>query len=105
MLFEGSGPYARLSWQVLIPTVLVVSAFFVTVATLAFKAQIAKPRTGESGLKGEIGTVKMRIDPDGKVMVHGELWYARAKEPIEVGAQVRVKDVDKLVLEVEPLES
>jgi len=105
MLFEGTGPYARLSWQVLIPTLVVVSAFFVTVATLAFKAQVAKPRTGESGLKGEIGTVRMRIDPDGKVMVHGELWYARAKEPIEVGAQVRVKDVDKLVLEVEPLNS
>ncbi len=101
MLFEGEGPYARLSWQVLLPTLVVVSAFFVTVATLAFKAQVAKPRTGGSGMVGEIGKVKYRIDPDGKVLVHGELWYARAKEPIEAGAQVRVVAVDKLVLEVE----
>lgn len=105
MLFEGEGPYARLSWQVLIPTLVVVSAFFVTVATLAFKAQVAQPRTGGSGMKGEVGMVKNRIDPDGKVLVHGELWYARAKEPIEEGVRVRVVAVDKLVLEVEPLDS
>jgi len=105
MLFEGDGPHARLSWQVLIPTLVVVSAFFVTVATLAFRAQVAKPRTGGSGMVGEVGTVKNRIDPDGKILVHGELWYARAKEPIEEGAQVRVKDVDKLVLEVELIDS
>ncbi len=105
MLFEGDGPYAKLSLQVLIPTLVVVSAFFVTVATLAFKAQVAQPRTGGSGMKGEVGRVKNRIDPDGKVLVHGELWYARAKEPIEEGAQVRVVAVDKLVLEVEPLNS
>jgi len=104
MLFEGAGPYAKVSWQVLIPTLLVVSTFFVSVATLAFKAQVAKPRTGGSGMVGEVGAVKNRIDPNGKVMVHGELWYARAKEPIEEGAQVRVMGVDKLVLEVEPFD-
>jgi membrane-bound serine protease (ClpP class) len=102
MLFKEGGPQARVSWQVLIPTLVVVSGFFVSVAGLAFRAQISKPRTGESGLVGEVGTVKIRIDPDGKVMVHGELWYARAKEPIEAGVRVRVVAVDKLVLDVEP---
>ena len=101
MLFEGNGPQSQLSWHVLIPTLLVVSAFFVTLASLAFKAQMSRPRTGGSGLVKETGIVKNRIDPEGKVLVHGELWYARAREPIEEGAQVRVVSVEKLVLTVE----
>ena len=102
MLFEGEGPQAGLSWQVLIPTVLFISLFFVTVAGLAFKAQTAKPRTGDRGLTGEIGVVRQKLDPEGKVFVHGELWFARARESIEEGQKVRVTGVDNLVLEVEP---
>ena len=101
MLFDGDGPQSGLSWQVLIPTVLVISAFFVAVAGLAFKAQTAKPRTGDRGLTGEIGVVKQKLDPQGKVFVHGELWFARAGKDIEEGARVRVKRVDGLVLDVE----
>ena len=102
MLFEGEGSQAGLSWQVLIPTVLVISLFFVTVAGMAFKAQTAKPRTGDRGLFGEIGVVRQKVDLEGKVFVHGELWFARAREPIEEGQKVRVTGVDNLVLEVEP---
>jgi len=101
MLFKGNGPQAQLSWHVLIPTLLIVSGFFVTVAGIAFKAQISRPRTGGEGLVNEVGLVKKRIDPDGKVLVHGELWYARAKESIEEGSRVRVVAVDNLVLTVE----
>jgi len=36
--------------------------------------------------------------------VHGELWKATAKDPVEKGAKVRVKKVESLVLEVEPVE-
>ena len=101
MLFKGNGPQSQLSWHVLIPILLIVSAFFVTLASLAFKAQMSSPRTGGGGLVKETGIVKKRIDPEGKVLIHGELWYARAKEPIEEGAQVRVVAVDNLVLDVE----
>ena len=103
MLFEGDGPQSGLSWQVLIPTVLVISLFFVAVAALAFKAQTAKPRTGDRGLTGEVGIVKQTLDPHGKVFVHGELWFARASEAIQEGERVRVTGVDNLVLEVEPV--
>ncbi len=104
MLFEGDGSQAGLSWQVLIPTVLVISLFFVTVAGLAFKAQAAKPRTGDRGLTDEIGIVKQKLDPHGKVFVHGELWFAQASETVEQGERVRVTGVDGLVLEVEPVD-
>ena len=103
MLFEGNGTHAGLAWGVLVPTVLFISLFFVVVAGLAFKAQSAKPRTGERGLAGEIGVVKQTLDPHGKVFVHGELWFARSRETIPEGARVRVVGVDNLILEVEPV--
>lgn len=102
MLFEGNGIHDGLSWDVLIPTVLFISLFFVVVAGLAFKAQAAKPRTGDRGLAGEFGVVKQKLDPQGKVFVHGELWFARAQQTIPEGERIRVVGVDNLVLEVEP---
>jgi membrane-bound serine protease (ClpP class) len=101
MLFEGTAPEMRLSWRVLIPTVVMVSGFFVVVAGLVFRSQISKPRTGDKGLVGEVGVVKERLGPEGKVFVHGELWNAEASEPIEAGAKVRVIGVDQLLLKVE----
>jgi membrane-bound serine protease (ClpP class) len=104
MLFNSGDPQMRLSLTVLIPTLVLVSGFFVAVAALVFKTQLSKPLTGAQGLVGEIGIVKNAIMPAGKVFVHGELWNATAKEPIKEGARVRVVNVVNLVLEVEPVE-
>lgn len=102
MLFEDSTGL-RLSWRVLLPTLVMVSGFFVVVAGLVFRSQVSKPKTGASGLIGEIGAVKKRIAPDGKVFVHGELWNAVAADPIPKGMTVRVIGIKNLVLEVEPM--
>lgn len=101
MLFEGTAPGMRLSWRVLIPTVVMVSGFFVAVAGLVFRSQVSKPRTGDKGLVGEVGVAKSRLEPEGKVFVHGELWNAVAPGSIEPGAKVRVVGVDRLLLKVE----
>ena len=101
MLFKGDGPDMKLSLQVLLPTVILISGFFVAIAGLVFRAQISKPTTGSTGLVGEIGVVKKALTPDGKVFVHGELWNARAKDPIDKDAKVRIVQVVNLILEVE----
>ncbi len=104
MLFENSGSDMRLSWGVLIPTLVMVSGFFVVISGLVFKSHLSKPRTGARGLVGEIGVVKEALVPEGKVFVHGELWKATSKDPIETGVRVRVVKIINLVLEVEPVE-
>ena len=104
MMFKGSGPDLKLSLKVLLPTVILISGFFVFVAGLVFRAQMSKPRTGTKGLVGEIGIVKKALAPEGKVFVHGELWNARSDQTIEEGKKVRVINVMNLMLEVEPLE-
>ena len=105
MLFESEGIENQLSWQVLIPTLAVISGFFTAVAFLVFRSQVSKPTTGSTGLVGEVGVVKKALAPEGKVFVHGELWNATARTPIEEGGRVRVVKVKGLVLEVEPSES
>jgi membrane-bound serine protease (ClpP class) len=102
MLFKDIGPDLKLSWRVILPTLILISGFFVLVAGLVFRAQVSKPRTGSKGLVGEIGIVKKTLAPEGKVFVHGELWNARSDKTVEEDAKVRVVNVVNLMLEVEP---
>ena len=104
MLFKGNAPEMKLSLQVVLPTIILISGFFVAVAGLVFRAQISKPTSGSAGLVGKIGVVKKALTPEGKVFVHGELWNARAKDPIDKDAKVRVVQVVDLILEVESAE-
>ncbi len=105
MLFDEGPSPLRVSLQVLVPTAGVISVFFVAVAALAFKAHRARPRTGKQGLIGEVGVVKQALEPEGRVLVHGELWKAHATVKIPEGARVRVVRVaEGLQLVVAPLE-
>lgn len=105
MLFDGSVPGVKISLDVLLPTFIFISLFFVVVSALVFKSQISKSRSGLEGLIGETGTVKQDIAPEGKVFVHGELWNAISKNPLRAGTKVKVVKVEGLVVEVEQLES
>ena len=103
MLFEKMPSGAGLSWRVMVSTLVVVSCFFAVVAAMVFRAQKSKPATGASGLIGEIGVVKKALSPEGKVLVHGELWNAVARTPVSEATKVRVVKVNGLVIEVEGL--
>lgn len=105
MMFDSSSSGMRLSWSVIVPTIAIVSGFFVVIAGLVFRSQVSKPRTGAGGLVNEIGIVKQALTPEGKVFVHGELWNAIATETIGQGVKVRVIRVKGLVIEVEPVDS
>jgi len=105
MMFEGGGPEMRVAWRVMLPTLVLVCGFFVAVAGLVFKSQRSRSRTGAEGLEDEIGVVKVALQPEGKVQVHGELWKAKSAVPLQIGARVRVVKMENLVIEVEPLDS
>ncbi len=51
------------------------------------------------GLKGRALT---EVECEGRVMVRGEYWWARARERIAVGESVRVSGIEGMILEVEP---
>lgn len=77
---------------------------------LVLKSRKWKVQTGKEELIGETGEVREALGASaqsaGFVFVHGELWRAEARsgESIPVGARVRVKKVNGLTLEVDPVE-
>ena len=101
MLFQSSVPYLRISWSVLVPSVILTSAFFITIVGLTLRAHRRKPSTGYEGLVNMTGTARTDISPEGKVFVHGEYWNARSTARIEKGAEVRVVSAKDMVLVVE----
>ncbi len=100
MLFDAPGSFFRVSWSVIVPAVVVTAAFFVIALGLAYRTWRTQPTTGREGLVGECGVVRRGIDPTGQVLVHGELWKARADEPLEPGTEVEVTAVDGLTIHV-----
>jgi len=59
-----------------------------------------RPESGKEGLIGEVGEVRQRIAPQGKVWLHGEYWTAESDEELEVGQKVRVIAVNRMILRV-----
>ena len=88
----------RVSLQVIIPVVIVTALFFVFALSLAYRAHKKKIATGAEGIVGEIGIAKTKLNPKGKVSVHGEIWNASADEEIPKGAEIGVTAVKGMTL-------
>jgi membrane-bound serine protease (ClpP class) len=105
ILIDGPIPAMRVPLPVVLPLSITLAALLVFVLRLALSAQRARVDTGIEGLLGETGTVTRTLDPEGKVLVHGEIWdAASARGPVPQGGRVRVVAVEALHLTVEPLE-
>ncbi len=102
LLFRTADSHLGVALGVLVPVVIIVSAFFLAVASLAIRAYQRKPQTGDQGILGEVGRVRQPIRPEvpGKVFVHGEIWNARSLEILERGEIVEVVGIDHLLLTV-----
>jgi membrane-bound serine protease (ClpP class) len=102
MLFKTTEGQMGISLQILITTVLVISAFFILIISLAVKAYRRKPQTGGQGILKEVGRVQQKISPGhpGKVFVHGEIWNAISDETCEPGDIVEVMGLEHLLLKV-----
>ena len=77
-----------------------ITAFLMTIA---LKARRNKVVTGSQGMIGETGVAQTSLAPQGKVFVHGELWDAVSSVDIPIGQLVVVRQVDGLILQVDPI--
>ena len=101
LLFNTKVEFLRVSMNVILPTVIGVTLFFVLVVYLAVRAYKRKPTTGTEGILGEIGVAKSLIDEQGgRVFVHGEWWDATSDDPIPEGARVEVIESKNLSIKV-----
>jgi membrane-bound serine protease (ClpP class) len=77
-----------------------LGSFVLAVSYLVFRSQKEKLTLGIEGLIGEIGVVRDKLSPTGRIFVHGETWKAQADNEIDVGEKVEVVGVEGMVLKV-----
>jgi membrane-bound serine protease (ClpP class) len=102
MLMDSDRPELRVGLTVILPVVGGLSTILIVLVRLGIQAQRRRSVTGTSGMLGEVGRAMTDIGPNrpGQVQTHGEIWRARAAEPIAAGESVRVVAVDGLTLTV-----
>jgi len=100
MLYDSPDQYFRVSWSVILATVILVTGFACIVVRKAVLAHKRKPSSGREGLLGERGTADSDIDPEGKVFVRGEYWDAWSEEAIRKGEGVMVQELEGMRLKV-----
>jgi membrane-bound serine protease (ClpP class) len=103
ILVNSPWPQARIHLATALSVALPLGVIMVILLRLAIVAKMRKAVTGEAGMVDSVGVAKTDLEPLGKVLVHGELWDARARQPVARGTRVRVREVEGLTLVVEPV--
>jgi membrane-bound serine protease (ClpP class) len=102
ILIQSPLPGAQIRFGTALSVTLPVAVISVILVRFAVEAHRRKAITGQEGLMGELGVARTDLAPEGKVLVHGEIWDARSALPIPSGGRVRVRAVEGLKLVVEP---
>ena len=100
MLIDSDDPAMQISKMILYPTLGMTFLFSIGSIYLAKKAHQLRTTTGMEGLLGEIGVVKEILNPEGRVLIHGEMWKAESDTVISVGEKVSVEVVKGLKIQV-----
>jgi membrane-bound serine protease (ClpP class) len=82
-----------------VPSTLLVAAFFVFLVGAELKTLSQRPYSGREGLLHKVGVTLTPIEQQqGKVFVAGERSNARSEEPIAQGVEVDVVQIDGMTL-------
>jgi membrane-bound ClpP family serine protease len=86
---------------VLIPLVIILGTFVFIVHRAIVPSLRRRNETGSEGMIGLSGEVTEALGPKGIIKVQNEYWQARCdNERIEVGEDVEITGIDRLILEV-----
>lgn len=99
-LFDTESSDLAVDRSIIFTAVTTLGAFVLTVSYLVFRSQKSKPTMGIEGLMGEVGEVRAKLTPAGKVFVHGEYWNADGDTEIDVGEKVEVVGFQGMRLKV-----
>ena len=99
-LFDTEGSDVIVDRSIIFTAVATLGSFVLVVSYLVFRSQQSKPTLGIAGLIGEIGEVRGKLSPSGKIFVHGEYWNAQADSEIDVGEKVEVVGHEGMNLKV-----
>jgi membrane-bound serine protease (ClpP class) len=103
LLFSTNGE-ATVSLPVALVTGGLIGSFFIFVVSKTAQVRRRPAATGVQRLVGQRAEARSRLDPDGLVFLHGELWRATTEEghTVDEGEEVVVDSVDGLLVHVHP---
>jgi membrane-bound serine protease (ClpP class) len=105
MLIDTELPGYGLPTGLVVGAALVSAALFIGLGTFALRARRRRVVTGKEELLGSEGVVEVRDGSDFWIRLRGESWRARMDGSAPaVGDRVRVRAIDGLVVQVEPLD-
>lgn len=103
MMFPSTAPGFALSRPLLAAVTLAAAGLFIIALSLLLRARRRPVLTGREALVGAEGEAVSWSRDEGRVRVEGEIWRARAAQPLAAGARIRVTGRRGLTLTVEPL--
>jgi membrane-bound serine protease (ClpP class) len=101
ILVDSPWPEARIRLSTALAVTLPLSLITIILLRYAVAAYRAKATMGPEALVETFGTAQTDLTPEGKVLVRGEIWNARARTPVAQGDRVRVVAAEGLTLLVE----
>jgi len=102
-LFDTQGSDLVLDQTIVFTAVGTLSAFMLVIGYLVVKDHRRKPTLGMAGLMGEVGEVRVKLNPSGKIFIRGEYWNTEGDGEIDVGEKVRVVGFERMSLKVKRL--
>jgi membrane-bound serine protease (ClpP class) len=105
IMLTGTVPGVRVGYEVIGPLVGSLVAIVLWLGRLGLRAQRQPHASGVERFVGEIGRARTTVTPEapGQIDVHGEIWRAVSRVPLDPGQPVRVTEVNGLTLVVEPI--
>ena len=82
---------------------LAAAALFSATVLLAVRQRSRPIVSGREEMIGATAQALEAFSQSGQVRAHGEIWSAHAGEAIAEGQKLRIKSIDGLILEVEPI--
>jgi membrane-bound serine protease (ClpP class) len=103
MMFDSGVPGFGISLTFVIGIAVIAAALVIWLMTFVVRMRRRGAVSGRDSIVGGVGTAMHGFTGDGKIWLEGESWAARSAERVEKGQAVVVRNLDGLVVEVEPV--
>ncbi|MDJ0956933.1 MAG: nodulation protein NfeD [Arenicellales bacterium] len=104
ILMETEVEAFQLSMTLIVTVTIITVLFVFTLIAMAVRQRKKPVVSGREQMIGDIGEATSDFAGIGNIHIHGELWSARSDQPVRKGQHVKVRELDGLILVVEPLE-
>jgi membrane-bound serine protease (ClpP class) len=100
---SGLNPTWGMNTSQLVFAIVLCSGLSLVLLVIVAASRHKKAATRELNLMGAVASVETTLEPEGSVLIRGELWLARSLDGtmIERGRRVRVMGANGHLLEVE----